>query len=163
LVGQRLQGQPRSAKHFCRWLRLGWRPLTCGRLCMELNQPLTRRAAPSVDSADTNWATYIIPFAFAWTYEGAESHPLVLAIRRPFRVQWNAIPDLLSRASGSNNARRSARSPRTYYSSALHAPLPDDPMQAGNLAGIVEVRLFKTEHSQRPTKPRPECVSASSP
>ena len=30
---------------------------------------------------------------------------------------------------------------------------PDDPLQAGNLAGIVEVRLFKTEHSQRPPSP----------
>jgi hypothetical protein len=46
-------------------------------------------------------------FAPAW----AELHPLVLAIQRPFRVEWNAIPDLLSRASGSNNARRNARSP----------------------------------------------------
>ena len=36
-----------------------------------------------------------------------------------------------------------------FYSSALHAPLPDDPMQAGNLADIVEVRLFKTGHCQR--------------
>jgi hypothetical protein len=30
-------------------------------------------------------------------YEDAELHPLVLAIRRPFRVECNAIPDPLSR------------------------------------------------------------------
>jgi hypothetical protein len=57
-------------------------------------------------------ATCIIPFAFAWMiYEGAELHPLVLPIQRPFRVEWNAIPDLLSWASDSNNTRRRARSP----------------------------------------------------
>jgi hypothetical protein len=38
-------------------------------------------------------AACIIPFAFAWTYEGAELYPLILAIRRPFRVGWNATPD----------------------------------------------------------------------
>ncbi len=32
-------------------------------------------------------AACIIPFAFAWTCVGAELHLLVLAIRRPFRVE----------------------------------------------------------------------------
>ena len=53
----------------------------------------------------------IIPFAFAWTYDGAELHLLVSAIQRPFCVERNAIPDLLSWASGSNNARHNASSP----------------------------------------------------
>ena len=60
----------------------------------------------------------IIPFAFAWTYEDAELHPLVLAIRRPFRVECNAIPDPLSRPPCSNSARRNARSPCTCHSLA---------------------------------------------
>ena len=63
------------------------------------------------DERPPSEAACIIPFAFAWTYEGAELYPLVLAIQQPFRVEWNAIPDLLSWASGSNKTRRRARSP----------------------------------------------------
>jgi hypothetical protein len=45
-------------------------------------------------------------------------HPLVLAIRRPFRVECNAIPDPLSRPPRSNSARRNARSPCICHSLA---------------------------------------------
>jgi hypothetical protein len=41
----------------------------------------------SQDGRPPSEAACIIPFAFAWTYEDAELHPLVLAIQRPFRVE----------------------------------------------------------------------------
>ena len=53
-------------------------------------------------------AACIIPFASACTYEGAELQPPVSAIRRPFRVERDAVPDL-SRSPRSNNIRRSVR------------------------------------------------------
>jgi hypothetical protein len=45
------------------------------------------------------------------TYECAELHPLVLAIRRPFRAECNSITDQLSQSPCANNGRRNARSP----------------------------------------------------
>jgi len=63
------------------------------------------------DERPPRQAACIIPFAFVWTYEGAGLYPLILATRRPFRVEWNATPDLLSRLPCSNNARRNARNP----------------------------------------------------
>jgi hypothetical protein len=62
------------------------------------------------DERPPSEAACIIPFAFAWTYEGAELNPPVLAIPGPFRVEGDAIPDLKSRPSYSNNTQRTARS-----------------------------------------------------
>jgi hypothetical protein len=80
---------------------------------------LHRKSLRVKDQRPPSGAACIIPFAFACTYEGAELHPRVLAIRLPFRVERDAIPDLLSRSPCSNNIRRNARSPCTCHSSAL--------------------------------------------
>ena len=51
--------------------------------------------ARMTDERPPSEAACIIPFAFAWTCEGAELYPLVLATRRPFRVeccQSSALP-----------------------------------------------------------------------
>jgi hypothetical protein len=61
---------------------------------------------------------------------GDELHPLVLAIRRPFRAECNAIPDPMSRQSYSNNALRNAGSPCNCHSSAPSC-FPDGSIQAG--------------------------------
>jgi hypothetical protein len=39
------------------------------------------------------------PFAFAWTYEDAELHPLDLAFNGHFALNGMRFPDLLSRSS----------------------------------------------------------------
>ena len=75
-------------------------------------------------------------------------HPLVLAIRRPFRAECNAIPDPMSRQSYSNNALRNARSPCNCHFSALSC-FPDDSIQAGNMACIVDAGMFKREQFRK--------------
>jgi hypothetical protein len=85
---------------------------------------LHRKSLRVADERPPSGAACIIPFAFACTYEGAELHPRVLAIRRPFRVERDAIPDLLSRSPCSSNIRRNARNPCTCHSSALSCPPP---------------------------------------
>jgi hypothetical protein len=106
---------------------------------------LHRKSLRVTDQRPPSGATCIIPFAFACTYEGVELHPRVLAIRLPFRVERDAIPDLLSRSPCSNNIRRNARSP------CVMTPCLGE--SGGNLSRIVEARLFKMEHFQTQKRP----------
>jgi len=51
----------------------------------------------------------IIPFAFAWTYEGAELHPPVLAIRLPTGVEWHGRRGSMQSSPFSGNVRHGPR------------------------------------------------------
>jgi hypothetical protein len=93
-----------------------------------------------------------MPFAFAWTYGGAELCSPVLAIRRPFRVERDGIPDLMSRLSYvevSLFKRERSQVPPTVWSyptfpQSIQSELFDtdsesDPSQSQQIAGRLKL------------------------